>query len=200
MQKKRLLYCLIKGKLTSSLMLIFVLFACKSNTSKLIGNEQKTLKTIVTERKISGDALKIFIEKEKRTLSVFYNDEKLISYPCVLGFSPTGDKMKEGDGKTPEGKFGIRSMYKHKNWSYFIWIDYPNEESWKRFNSRKKSGEIDSKATIGGEIGIHGVPAGNDDLIKNVSDWTLGCVSLTTNDITDLYQAISLKTKIEIVK
>jgi murein L,D-transpeptidase YafK len=182
------------------MVMVFLIFACQSNLSELKGKNQKSLKTIVSERKISGDDLKVFIEKGKRTLSVFYKEEKLISYPCVLGFSSTGDKMKEGDGKTPEGKFGIRSMYKHKSWSYFIWIDYPNEDSWKRFNTRKKSGEIDSKATIGGEIGIHGVPSGNDDLIKNVSDWTLGCVSLTTNDITDLYQSISLKTKIEIVK
>src|SRR5690606_37798907 len=108
--------------------------------------------------------------------------------------------MQQGDGKTPEGTFGIRSMYKHKSWTYFIWFDYPNETSWNRFNERKKNGIIDKSAKIGGEVGIHGVPQGNDDLIKNVSDWTLGCISFTTKDITDLCESISTNTKIEIVK
>lgn len=180
---------------------ILLLWAC-DNTGKLsVSNEpKKTLKEIVTERKIPASELKIFIEKEARKFSVYHKSECLITYPCVLGFTPEGDKMQEGDGKTPEGTFGIKSMYKHKSWSYFIWIDYPNETSWKRFNERKKTGIIDKNAYIGGEIGIHGVPLGSDDLIENVSDWTLGCISLSTKNITDVYQSINTKTKIEIVK
>jgi murein L,D-transpeptidase YafK len=178
-----------------------LLWACESGGNLLVSNEpKKTLKKIVTERKIPASELKIIIEKEARTFSVYYKSECLITYPCVLGFAPEGDKMQEGDGKTPEGTFGIKSMYKHKSWSYFIWIDYPNETSWKRFNERKKNGLLDKNATIGGEIGIHGVPQGSDDLIENVSDWTLGCISLSTKNITDVYQSINTKTKIEIVK
>ena len=159
----------------------------------------KTLEQQVTERKIPKKDLKIYIEKGKRTLSVYFKEEKLVSYPCVLGFAPEGDKMQEGDGKTPEGIFGIRSMYAHKSWSYFIWIDYPNQESWKKFNVRKKRGDISQSATIGGEIGIHGVPSGSNNLIDNKQDWTLGCISLKTEHITDLFQSISKQTKIEIV-
>jgi murein L,D-transpeptidase YafK len=161
---------------------------------------QKPLKEIVAERKIPTADLLIYIEKAKRTLSVKYKDETLISYPCVLGFAPEGDKMLEGDGKTPEGKFSIISMYPHKSWSYFIWFDYPNETAKARFNARKKSGEIDKNARIGGEVGIHGVPKGDTEIMKNRTDWTLGCISLSTENITDLYQSIGSKTKIEIVK
>lgn len=144
--------------------------------------------------------LLIFIDKSASTLQVFHKDSLLITYPCVLGFEPVADKMKEGDGATPEGEFGIRSMYPHKNWSYFIWIDYPNEESWKRFRKRKSDGTIESNATVGGEVGIHGVPGDRDDLISSKTNWTLGCISLTTADITDLYKSIGSATKIEIVK
>lgn len=180
---------------------VFIFFACDNSGTLLISDKpSKSLKEIVTERKIPASELKIFIEKAARKFSVYYKNECLISYPCVLGFAPEGDKMQEGDGKTPEGIFGIKSMYKHKSWSYFIWIDYPNETSWKRFNERKKNGLIEKSASIGGEIGIHGVPEGSDDLIENVSDWTLGCISLSTKNITDVYQSINTKTKIEIVK
>ena len=143
--------------------------------------------------------LEILIDKSDYTLQVFHKDSLLITYPCVFGFDAVTDKMKEGDGATPEGKFGIRSMYPHRSWSYFIWIDYPNEESWKRFRKRKDDGTIENSATVGGEVGIHGVPEGADEMIANKTNWTLGCISLTNEHITDLYKSISSDTKIEIV-
>lgn len=162
--------------------------------------ESQSLLEQVEKRKIPKKQLRILIYKAQRKMEVYYLKEKLVSYPCVLGFAPDGDKMQEGDGKTPEGKFGIRSMYAHKSWSYFIWVDYPNATSWSRFNERKKKGTLDKKAKIGGEIGIHGVPEGSDDLIDSKTDWTLGCISLKTADIKDLYKSISKDTKIEIYK
>lgn len=148
---------------------------------------------------LSSKNLKILIDKSAYTLSVLHKDSVLISYPCVFGFNTIDDKMKEGDGATPEGEFGIRSMYPHRSWSYFIWIDYPNEESWSRFRKRKEDGTLEESATIGGEVGIHGVPTGADDLISSKTNWTLGCISLTTAHITDLYKSIGTSTKIEIV-
>ena len=147
----------------------------------------------------SSKNLKILIDKSEYTLSVLHKDSVLIVYPCVFGFDPVSDKMQEGDGATPEGEFGIRSMYPHKSWSYFIWIDYPNEESWRRFRKRKADGTIEQSATIGGEVGLHGVPGTADEMIADKTNWTLGCISLTTADITDLYKSISTSTKIEIV-
>ena len=144
--------------------------------------------------------LLILIDKSDYTLQVYHKDSLLITYPCVFGFDPVSDKMQEGDGATPEGDFGIRSMYPHKSWSYFIWIDYPNEESWRRFRKRKADGTIEQSATIGGEVGIHGVPEGTDDMIANKRNWTLGCISLTNEHITDLYKSINSSTKIKIVQ
>lgn len=160
---------------------------------------QKSLQRIVQERSIPKSELKILIDKSDYQLAVFYKSEKLITYPCVFGFNPVDDKHQEGDGCTPEGTFGIRSKYAHRSWSYFIWIDYPNKESWRRFNARKANGTIEKGATIGGEVGIHGVPEGMDNMISERQNWTLGCISLTTADITDLYKSIGDGTKIEIV-
>lgn len=161
---------------------------------------QDSLQTMIKKNGISKSSLTILIDKSDRTLSVYHSDTLLISYPCVLGFNPVDDKKQEGDGCTPEGIFKIRSKYAHKSWKYFIWIDYPNKESWSRFNSRKAKGEIDKDATIGGEIGIHGVPEGSDDLISEGVDWTLGCISLRNADISDLYNSISDAVVIKIVQ
>lgn len=159
---------------------------------------QTPLLTQVKANNYLAKNLKILIDKSAYTLQVYHKDSLLITYPCVFGFDAVSDKMQEGDGATPEGEFGIRSMYPHKSWSYFIWIDYPNEASWNRFRKRKADGTIESSATIGGEVGIHGVPEGADDLITSKTNWTLGCISLTSNHIKDLYKSISSATKIEI--
>lgn len=159
---------------------------------------QKSLKEIVKESRIPKSELLILIDKSDYTLSVMHKDKKLITYPCVFGFDPVNDKSREGDGCTPEGKFKIRSMYAHKSWSYFIWIDYPNASSWEKFKKRKAEGKISKDATIGGEVGIHGVPDGMDELIDQKSNWTLGCISLKEKDITDLYKSIGSSTMIKI--
>ncbi len=184
--------------LTLSIVFLAGLFLFVSYKPKA-DEKQKSLQEIVKERKIPGKELKIYVKKAKRTLSVIYKDSCLITYPCVLGFAPEGDKMQEGDGKTPEGKFGIKSMYPHKSWTYFIWFDYPNKTSYARFEKRKKDGTIPKNARIGGEVGIHGVPDGYDSAIDEKQDWTLGCISLKNADITDLYKSISQETKIESV-
>lgn len=155
---------------------------------------QKSLQETVKALNIPSSELKVVIDKSDYNLSVFHKDKKLITYPCVFGFNAVDDKSREGDGCTPEGTFKIRSMYAHKSWSYFIWIDYPNATSWERFKKRKADGKIPANATIGGEVGIHGVPDGRDDLINQKTNWTLGCISLKTKDITDLFKSIGKTT------
>ena len=185
----------ITGKILMALLLVLCGLFFQNFTKK---DQSKTLQQQVVKRGIKPGQLKIAIYKKDRLMKIFFKQEELISYPCVLGFAPTGDKTQEGDGKTPEGDFGIRSMYAHKSWSYFIWVDYPNAVSKQRFADRKKKKIIPKSARIGGEIGIHGVPDGCDYLIDQGSDWTLGCISLKTAHITDLYKSISAATKISI--
>lgn len=169
-------------------LLLFVFSSCA----------QKSLQEIVKESKIPKSELLMLIDKSDYSLTVMHKDKKLITYPCVFGFDPVNDKSREGDGCTPEGTFKIRSMYAHKSWSYFIWIDYPNASSWEKFKKRKAEGKISKDATIGGEVGIHGVPEGMDALIDQKTNWTLGCISLKTKDITELYKSIGSATIMKI--
>ena len=141
----------------------------------------------------------ILIEKSNYKLTLFYQDRPTKSYPIVLGGSPVGDKLREGDYKTPEGIFKVRDLYPHSQWSKFIWLDYPNQESWRKHLAAKKSGKIELSDTIGSEIGIHGVPKNNDSLIDRKTNWTWGCISLKNQDVDELYGAIQVGTTITIV-
>lgn len=156
------------------------------------------LPTLLRTQNISKSSLKIVIDKSDYRLYVYHSDSVLISYPVVFGFNAVDDKKQEGDGCTPEGVFKIRSMYPHSSWKYFVWIDYPNDESRRKFAARKASGELPAGAGIGGEVGIHGVPEGADYLIDERTNWTLGCISLKNADMSDLYRSITTKTVVDI--
>ncbi|MEL6495824.1 MAG: L,D-transpeptidase [Cyanobacteria bacterium J06623_7] len=161
-------------------------------------NYDRSLEQIIAEP-IDKSLTKIAIAKSDYQLTLYYRDQAIKSYPIVLGKNPQGDKRREGDFKTPEGTFKVRDLYPHSQWSKFIWLDYPNQESWRKHLAAKQTGEIPLTSTVGSEIGIHGVPANSDYLIDNRSNWTWGCIALKNKDVDELYSVIEVGTAIEIV-
>jgi murein L,D-transpeptidase YafK len=141
---------------------------------------------------------RIEIVKSRFQLSLFEGDRLLHTYPCVLGGDPVSDKRMEGDLATPEGIFHVNEVRVHDKWTRFIGIDYPTEDSWDRFNRRQQAGEIPVNATIGGEIGIHGVQGAHDEWIAEHNNWTLGCISLRTEDIISLANSVQIGTEVRI--
>lgn len=176
---------------------ISLLYSCRAQEPK---NDAQPLKTLLQQHQNTAGELYIRIVKADYELAVMKGDLVIKPYPVVFGANPKDDKKQQGDGCTPEGWFKIRSKYPHKHWSKFIWIDYPNEESRKRFAQRKKAGEIPQDASIGGDIGIHGVPQGADELIEQKLNWTLGCISMKNQDVNEIYPYLTDDTKILIVK
>lgn len=157
-------------------------------------NDNSTV-TISLERCLDSlgldpSTIAFFVDKSDRTFRVLAGERLLKTYPCVLGEAPVGDKFQQGDRRTPEGIFTFRSKRVHDKWHKFIWVDYPNAESWRRFRERQRSGSIKAQADIGGEIGIHGVPEGMDHWIDAGADWTWGCVALKNADVDEIYPYI----------
>ena len=141
----------------------------------------------------------ILIEKSQYRLTLYYQNRPIKFYPVVFGGNPQEDKLKEGDFRTPEGVFKIRDLYPHGDWSKFIWIDYPNQNSWRKHLQAKKEGKIPYFSRIGSEIGIHGVPANSDSLIDERNNWTWGCISLKNKDIDELYSIVTRGTMVMII-
>lgn len=130
----------------------------------------------------------ILIEKSKYRLTLYYDQKPVKSYAVVFG-DTLGDKRQEGDRKTPEGILRIRDLYPHPDWAKFLWLDYPNAQSRCKHDRAKQQGEIPHSSSIGGEVGIHGVPAGRDAWVTDRVNWTLGCPALKNGDVEELYGA-----------
>lgn len=174
--------------------LFFLLcLSCQSHS------QDTSLAKIIDNQKITKDKIWLKIDKSDYILSVMADEKKVLkTYPVVFGFDAVNDKLREGDGCTPEGTFKVYSKYPHKSWSKFIWLDYPTKNSWQKHNQAKKDGKIPKNASIGGEIGIHGVPKGTDGMIALKENWTLGCISLTNEAVNEIYPYLSKGTKVVI--
>ena len=190
---------------------LFWLLSCKNNEPKNTQIHQNnktenirnaspnaTLVSIIKKSKTKKTSIWLSIDKKNLTLSVMADEKQLKTYPVVLGFNEKDDKRLEGDGCTPEGDFKALSKYKHAKWSRFIWVNYPTEDSERKHQLAKKEGKISENATVGSEIGIHGVPNNDDSIIDKYNHWTLGCISLKTAHIIEVYDVVDKNTRISI--
>jgi len=161
---------------------------------------QVSLGRLLDSLHIPASSLHFRVDKSERRFDVMVGGTVLCTFPCVLGERPVGDKEYQGDRRTPEGVFTFRSKRVHEQWHKFIWVDYPNAESWRRYRRRQAEGAIPAGRDIGGEIGIHGVPAGMDHWITQGVDWTWGCIALRNADVDEIYAVtVPGRTRMEVV-
>lgn len=179
-------------------LIIFV--SCEISTENKAPEEIKSLKQIVDSLNLDKNDLHLIIDKSDNKLYVMHREKILKDIEVVFGINYMEDKLMQGDIKTPEGNFKIRDLYPHPSWSKFIWIDYPNEESWRKHKKAKSEGIILADASIGGEIGIHGVPEGKDYYIDDKTNWTLGCISMRNKNIDELYPLCYIGMRVVIQK
>ncbi|MBU3143019.1 murein L,D-transpeptidase family protein [Clostridium sp. CF012] len=148
-------------------------------------------------------AIKVY--KSIRILEL-YGDNKLIGkFKIVLGGEPIGDKIIEGDRKTPEGKYNICTRNDKSKYNLFLGLNYPNVEdaqkglenglidelALKEVEIKIKNGKRpDWNTPLGGVIGIHGGGI--------LSDWTAGCIALADNDIEIIWEYTKMNTPVEI--
>ncbi len=156
-----------------------------------------------TGRSSSGGpvgSVSIVIDKSDYELSVYDDKGWYATYPVVFGNNTLSDKLMEGDKNTPEGVFHIAAKRVHEKWCRFMSLDYPTAEDRQKFNERKRRGEIPANASIGGGIGIHGVWPHEDFVVDRYQNWTLGCISMKNEDVTDLYNYTKAGTQVTIRK
>jgi murein L,D-transpeptidase YafK len=179
---------------------LLILTSCNGFSTRDLVNYSLPLDGIMDSLNLEPGLIYLHIDKSDFVLTVMADTIILKQYPVVLGGNPEEDKLRQGDLCTPEGEFKVKAKYPHKSWDKFIWIDYPNENSWEKHWQAKQEGIIEDYDKIGGEIGIHGVPKGTDEIINLGINWTLGCISLKNKDINDFYPMISNGTVVIIQK
>ncbi|MEJ7676632.1 MAG: L,D-transpeptidase [Segetibacter sp.] len=148
----------------------------------------------------SKSAYYIVIDKSDYELNVFDAQGWLIAYPVVFGNNDQGDKMVEGDRKTPEGTFTIVSKRIHNKWCRYMSLDFPTVADIHKFIMRKQQGLIPVYARQGGGIGIHGTWPHEENAVDEYQNWTEGCISMKNEHVKQLFDMVTIGTKVIIQK
>ena len=93
------------------------------------------------------------------------------AFTVALGSGGVG-KQRQGDGRTPLGRYGLGSPRASHGFHIFVPVQYPTP-------AQARMG------FTGSAIGIHGPPRGWTNLAQLASlvaqDWTAGCIAVTTD-------------------
>lgn len=132
----------------------------------------------------------ILVDKSDRKMWLISGNTAIKTYDIGLGNEPIGHKMFEGDGRTPEGNYIIDRRNPNSEYHLSIGVSYPNPQDVARAASVGRS--------AGSDIFIHGRgPEGNAKVGGNW-DWTAGCITVSDDEVEDVYAMVRDGTPIQI--
>ena len=141
----------------------------------------------------------VVIRKSTRALAWCESGRLIKVFEMGLGFSPDGDKQREGDGRTPIGTFYIPRRLPSSQFHKAFLISYPDVEDANQAMSRgsisrwqhrsileahAECREPPQQTSLGGLIEIHGQ--------GGRSDWTLGCIAIDNAAIDKLWRTLDV--------
>jgi murein L,D-transpeptidase YafK len=134
----------------------------------------------------------IVVEKSKHTLTLFQAGFPVRIYQIALGKQPAGDKVKKGDGRTPEGLYHIDFKNPQSKFHMALHISYPDVTHAQRANQLGVS--------PGGDIMIHGLPPAYASVgsAHREFDWTEGCIAVTDQEIEEIFRSVPTGAPIQI--
>ncbi len=134
----------------------------------------------------------ILILKKDHVLELLKDGKVIRTYKVALGQGGLAPKEREGDGRTPEGRYIIDSRNAQSHYHKALHISYPNAED------RKRAARLG--VSPGGAVMIHGLPDGKGWIGAGhrLYDWTLGCVAVTDTEIDEIWNMVPVGTPVEI--
>jgi len=134
----------------------------------------------------------VIIEKSSRELHLLSGGKIFRTFKIALGIRPEGDKKKEGDFKTPEGKYLLDVRNPNSDYFLSIHVSYPSVADRREANQ--------NGLEPGGSIMIHGQPnaPSRSETYYRTQDWTNGCIALSNSDMIDIWLMTGKNTPIEI--
>lgn len=136
---------------------------------------------------------RVIVRKGERKMYLLDPTNHVIrTYPISLGQNPVGHKLREGDGKTPEGRYYINGRNENSKFHLSLRISYPAQQDLRR----AKSLGVDP----GGDIYIHGRPNDKQEAFRGSRrvDWTDGCIAVNDREIREIWQLVPEGTPIDI--
>lgn len=149
----------------------------------------------------------IEIWKSERKLEMRQGDALLGQFRIALGQQPLYGKERQGDGRTPVGRYYVSDRKADTPFHRFLGISYPNADDAERGYERRL---IDASewadiffanlrgdappwhTVLGGRVGIHGY----GDRPYLPIDWTEGCIAVSNEDIELIYDHTTLGTPV----
>lgn len=140
----------------------------------------------------SPHADRVLVEKQARRLTLLRGGKALRTYRIALGREPSGDKVCQGDHRTPEGLFTIDSHLPASRFHRALHVSYPDA-------AHRRAARHHGCAP-GAAIMIHGIKKGLGWLgpLHRMIDWTDGCMAVTDDEIEEIYAAVPNGTPVEI--
>jgi murein L,D-transpeptidase YafK len=124
---------------------------------------------------------RLVVRKSERSLVLYRDGRPLKSYRVSLGLSPEGHKEREGDFRTPEGRYQLTRRNPQSDFFLSIQVSYPNAED--MANARRNGWRP------GGAIMIHGLPNVQRHSRERylATDWTDGCIAVSNEDMLEIW-------------
>jgi len=126
----------------------------------------------------------VVVNKARREMLLLRGQSVLRSYRVRLGRDPKGHKQREGDGRTPEGRYTIDRRNPKSRYHLSLHISYPNEADCARAHALGEA--------PGGDIMIHGLKDG----ASRGDDWTQGCIAVTDEEMDEIWGLVAEGTPI----
>lgn len=135
---------------------------------------------------------KVVVNKMEHAMYLYKGSNLVRKYWIALSDRPQGNKVQEGDRRTPEGAYTLDYV---KNDSYYyraFHISYPNPDDIARARARG--------VRPGGMIMVHGQPPSGKEYQETVqrSDWTNGCIALLNPEMDEFINLVDPGTLIVI--
>lgn len=137
-------------------------------------------------------ATRVVVHKSARRLDLMRGEEVLRSFRVSLGLMPSGHKEREGDFRTPEGRYYLTRRNPRSDFFLSIQVSYPNDRDIR--NAKSNGWEP------GGAIMIHGLPnrlKRDPDYYER--DWTDGCIAVSNADMVEIWLLTHNNTPIDIL-
>jgi murein L,D-transpeptidase YafK len=134
----------------------------------------------------------LVVEKSQHRLLAYSHGVLLRSYSVALGRDPIGQKLRQGDRRTPEGQYFIDAHNPSSLFHRALHVSFPSAADVARARS--------AGSDPGGDIMIHGIHNGLGWIGRahRLMDWTVGCVAVTDPEIEELYRIVPDGTRIDL--
>ncbi len=135
---------------------------------------------------------RVIVHKGKRVMELYRDGGLVASYKISLGLAPNGQKQREGDYRTPEGRYRLTRRNAQSDFFLAVQVSYPEPAD---IALARRHGWAP-----GGAIMVHGLPNflkyPRDRYLS--SDWTDGCIALSNENMLDFWLLTGQGTPIEI--